>query len=186
MGGVGDAAAGSAHRRQQRDRADDHHEVLRRNREDEVQQDRPMRKIAGVGEQDPVHRARGADGQRVVQLIRERERQERAQHRRQCRADAGDEIELHEEPAAPHPFQLHAEHPQREHVEKDVEDPAMQKHVGDGLPEGKIFDDVRRPQAQPQRDGRHDQREQERADVGGNQHLDGRRQRTRSKRRGER
>ena len=51
-----------------------------------------------------------------------------------------DEVELHEVPAAPHPFQLDAEHPQREHVEQDVEDPAVQEHVRDGLPERELLE----------------------------------------------
>src|SRR5689334_24616542 len=54
---MGDAAAGTAHRREQRDAAHDRDEVFRRNRKDEVEQDWSIRKIQRVGEENSVDRA---------------------------------------------------------------------------------------------------------------------------------
>ena len=97
--------------------------ILRRNREDEVHVDRPVREVDRVGEQQPVDRAgRADDRSSAEQLLRERERQQRKQHGQDAGADAGDEIELQEVARAPDAFELGPEHPQRQHVEQDVED----------------------------------------------------------------
>ena len=50
----------------------------------------------------------------------------------------GDEVELQEVARPPDPLQLSPEHPQRQHVEHDVEDPAVQKHVGGELPDPEL------------------------------------------------
>jgi hypothetical protein len=44
-------------------------------------------------------------------------------------------------------FELCPEHPQGEHIEKDVHEPAMQEHVGNRLPKEKILDEQLRYQA---------------------------------------
>ena len=62
-------------------------------------------------------------------------------------ADAGHEIELQEIPRPPDPLELRAEHPQRQHVEQDVEDPAVQEHVGGELPHPELVQHERRHQA---------------------------------------
>src|SRR5579872_1216058 len=130
-------AAGVAERRVQGDRSENRDAPLRRNPEDE-QQDRAFREVHRVREQQPVNRARRADDRNVAQLLGELERQEREEHRQHGGADAGDEVELQKKARAPHLFELRAEHPQREHVEQDVKDPAVQEHVRDGLPQPQL------------------------------------------------
>ena len=67
------------------------------------------------------------------------ERQQREEHRQRAGADAGDEIKLQKVARAPDPLELGAEHPQREHVEQDVKDPAVQEHVRGGLPDARTM-----------------------------------------------
>ena len=66
---------------------------------------------------------------------------------------------------APHPLQLHAEHPQRQHVEQDVKNPSVQEHVGDGLPDLQAPDDIGRTQPEAQRDRGHDHGDKKGGDV---------------------
>ena len=47
-----------------------------------------------------------------------------------------------EEPRAPHPLELDAEHPDAQHVEQDVRGAGVQEHVRDQLPEPAALDDV--------------------------------------------
>ena len=65
-------------------------------------------------------------------------------------------VELHEEAAAPHPLELHAEHPEREHVEQDVEDSRVQEHVRNELPHVQTSEHVCGTQTERQRDRRRD------------------------------
>ena len=46
------------------------------------------------------------------------------------------------------PLELGPEHPQRQHVEHDVEKPAVQEHVGDELPHPQLLQDAERHQTQ--------------------------------------
>ena len=66
------AVAGAANRRQERDRAEDHHRVAGRHREQEVQEHRAVREVHPVGEQQPVDGARRADDERLVQRVGDR------------------------------------------------------------------------------------------------------------------
>ena len=120
MGCVGDAA-GFAERREHRDGSEDRDAEPRRHPEHD-QQNRALRKIDRVGEQQPVNCAGRANDVDVLQLTGERERQQREQHGEQSGADARNEVELQEIPRAPRTLQLSSEHPEREHVEHDVED----------------------------------------------------------------
>ena len=79
-------------------------------------------------------------------LARELERQQRKHDRQHACTDAGDEIELQEILRPPDAFELGTEHPQRQHVEHNVKDPAVQEHVGDELPDPEIAKDERRMQ----------------------------------------
>ena len=140
MRGVGDAARRLPATSRTRARPMIMHEVLRRDREHEVHVDRPIRKVQRVGEQQAVDRARRADDDRVVQLVA-RSRTAAARTAPSARrADAGDEVELQEVPRAPDPLELGAEHPERQHVEQDVEQAAVQEHVGGELPDLELPD----------------------------------------------
>jgi len=67
--------------------------------------------------------------------LREPERQQREDHREQTGAHPGHEIKLEKVPGAPDSLELGPEHPQREHIEYDVEDATVQEHVGRKLPD---------------------------------------------------
>ena len=56
--------------------------------------------------------------------------------------DRAKEIEPQKAPGSPDPFQLGAEHPKRQHVPDDVAEAAVQKCVGDQLPDGEVLYDV--------------------------------------------
>ena len=64
-------AARLAQRREERDRAHDRDEHLRRDREHEIHVDRAIGEVERVGEQQPVDRARRADDDRVLHLLSE-------------------------------------------------------------------------------------------------------------------
>src|SRR6185437_12404794 len=53
-------------------------------------------------------------------------------------ADHGDEVVAQKKTAAPAPLQIAAEHPHAKHVEKNVEQSAVQKLVGEQLPDIKL------------------------------------------------
>ena len=149
----GDRAA-ALDRRQKRDSAENRDEVFRRNREEEHHQDRSIRIVDREGEQQAVERPRCADRGDVVNRVRHRKRQQRQQHRYHRGADASDEVELQEELRAPHPLELHAEHPEDEHVEQDVRRRArVQEHVGHRLPQPAMLDHLLRHEAKPVDDG---------------------------------
>ena len=116
----------------------------------------------------------------VLQLLRERERQQREQHREHAAPIAGDEVELQEVARAPDALELGAEHPQRQHVEQDVEHAAVQEHVGGELPHlqnrcndrGRLAGRARSVSA-----GRSRSCSEEQHDVGADQRLQRRRER---------
>ena len=168
---VRDAAASAGERRIERDRAHDHDEVLRRDREQHHVVDRTVGKVERVCEQQPVDRARRADDVRPVQLLRCGERQQGKQHREDARADPGHEVELQEVPRAPDPLELGAEHPQRQHVEEDMKQPAVQEHVGAELPDPEPVDDEERNQAERLGERPHDELCEKDDDVGADERL---------------
>ena len=67
---------------------------------------------------------------------------ERDSDRHQRRADHAEEVELHEQAVAPVLLQLRAEHPQRKHVEQQMQQPVVQEGVGHQLPELAVNDGV--------------------------------------------
>ena len=144
MRGVGSTAR-VPNRREERNRAHDGDEDLRRNREQQIHVDRPVRKIQRIRQQEAVNGAGCANDVAVeIQLLREPERQQRKQHRQDAGADPGDEIELEKVARSPDSLELGPEHPQGQHVEEDVEDAAVQKHVRGELPQPELVQDERR------------------------------------------
>ena len=97
------------------------------------------------------------------------------------RADACQEIVLQEEPGPPQPFQLDAEHPQREHVEQDVEEA---RRAGTGRwPAARRRTSSPRPRAAARGiavDAGKSHGSDEHRDVGPDERLDGRAHRPRS------
>ena len=69
-------------------------------------------------------------------------------HYANARAHGAEEIKLHEAASSPNSFDVGAEHPERQHVPDDVTESAVQKSVGDQLPDGEILDDVHRSERQ--------------------------------------
>src|SRR5262249_28624887 len=55
-------------------------------------------------------------------------------HNANSSADSTEKVESQKTPGSPRLFQFSAEHPEREHVEQNMPDAAVKKHVGDQLP----------------------------------------------------
>ncbi len=108
----------------------------------------------------------------MLHLLCEGERQQREQHGERAGADACEEIELEKIARAPDPFQLGAEHPQRQHVEQDVKDSRVQEHVGDELPRPELMHHERRHQAQIVAQGRQQRRDHEHRHVRADERLE--------------
>ena len=86
--------------------------------------DRAIRKVQRVRQQQSVDGARRADDRsQCCSCSRTPNGSSETSDRERAGADAGDEVELQEIARAPEPLELAAEHPQREHVEEDVEQP---------------------------------------------------------------
>jgi hypothetical protein len=110
----------------ERDSAEDEYEPLRLDREEEVHIDRLIRKHHSEREQHAVDAAGRPD-----------RRNRNAPHHQELdepRADHADEVECREAFGAPRVLQLRAKHPQGEHVEEDVAEPAVQESIGNELP----------------------------------------------------
>ncbi len=78
----------------------------------------------------------------IAQRLGEAERQQREENGEHARADAAHEVELQEVARAPHALELGAEHPERQHVEEQVEEAAVQEHVRRRLPDAQLRDDI--------------------------------------------
>ena len=117
-----------------------------------------------------------------MDLLCETERQQREEHGQRAGADAGDEIELQEVASAPDAFQLRAEHPQRQHVEQNVEQPAVEKHVRPELPDPEVPKHEHRMKPEHVGQDREDELRDKYRDGHSNQYLQCRRDRSGSER----
>jgi hypothetical protein len=116
---VTDAAIARPEGTEEGDRAHNHDEVLGLDREQEIEQDHPVRPQHAVGQQQPVDGARATDGACVHGAG-----QRVAGHHAQPRADAAQEVVLQEPLGSPGTFEICAKHPQHEHVSQDVAEAA--------------------------------------------------------------
>ena len=129
VGQVRDAALAGGDRGVERDGADDPDEVLHLDRKEKIKINDAVGIDQPVGEQNAVDARRRADAR--PHLIGQEERIENAA------ADHGDKIIVEKKLAAPAPLQIAAEHPQGEHVEQKMEQPAVEKLVGKQAARGK-------------------------------------------------
>ena len=167
MRGVRDAAAGK-----EGDRADDQDEVLRRDREDEIQVDRPVRKVQSIREQQAEDRTGRADRCRTVNLLREFEGQQANQDGKGARSHPGHEVVFQEVARAPRALELSAEHPQRQHVDDEMADARVHEHVRDGLPQPELTQrELRHQSENGVQVERSELRGQEHRHVGGDQRF---------------
>ena len=127
---VGDALLRAGDAEEQLERRVDQHEHPRLDRERHQQEEHAVvREVDRVGEQEAEHAARRAHG--GIDLARER-------HHHELRDRGGhdaDEVVRGVAARADHLLQRASEHVQREHVEEEVREPAVQEAVGDDLPE---------------------------------------------------
>ncbi len=84
-----------------------------------------------------------------AQLLGEAERQQGEEDGEHPRADAAHEVELQKVACPPHPFELGAEHPERQHVEEQMDGAAVQEHVRRRLPDAELPEDSGRDEPQP-------------------------------------
>ncbi|OPZ65930.1 MAG: hypothetical protein BWY83_02972 [bacterium ADurb.Bin478] len=68
---------------------------------------------------------------------------------KQSGADAGDQIKTQEAFLAKAALHIAAEHPQGEQIEEQVQQGAVQKHIGDQLPHRTVMENLIGPQRQP-------------------------------------
>src|SRR5262249_604711 len=102
------------------------HEPFHLNGED-VKDDHAVRKEKGVSNKDAQDRAGGADRNLLACGIQQRFEK--------ASADSANEKEFRECPAAPHSLQICPKHPETEHVEKNMKKAAVEKDVGQKLPQ---------------------------------------------------
>jgi len=140
VGQVGDAALAGGDRRIDRDGTDNPDEMLHLDREQKIKINDAFRVDQSVGKQQSVDAGRCADAGREL-AGQEDDVQYRA-------ADHRDEIIFKEKFLSPAPLQIAAEHPQRQHVEQQMKQPAMEKLVGEQLPEVKLVEHQMRHQAE--------------------------------------
>ena len=122
---MGDAAAGAADRRQECDCADEHHEIARLNREQEIEIDGATREV------DCPRRAASRRSRptrhvyRVVDAVGRRAADQRPGDRSSAAPTPVTKQYFSEEARAPRALELGAEHPQRQHVEQQVAEAAV-------------------------------------------------------------
>src|SRR5438067_1431371 len=135
-------------REDERNPAEDHHHVLGFDREQKGDQDLLFREKHSIREQQPINRAGGSN----YLLVRIAERQVR-EYDTHARADAAQKIVLKKALRSPRLFDGRAEHPEREHVEKDVAGATetVQEKVSDQLPY-RAVDHLRRHEFQKPED----------------------------------
>ena len=140
---VADVVAAAHHREDEEDR-DQPDRPEGDGRED--QHDRAVGPRERVGQHDAVDRTRRAErrnDERVLRRDAEDHREVGPQRDDEARADAADQVEAQEALRAPGHRHLRAEHPEHEAIHADVEQRAVQPHVGKGLPEVAALPDQR-------------------------------------------
>src|SRR5262249_24580974 len=127
---VCDATAGSENGGEESDSPQHHHEILRGDRKDQEVND-SIRKQDSIGQENSVKCAGSSDGGHMRVAPGE---QEKKHHHESC-PDSTHEEKPRELPGAPNLLQLGTEHPESEHIEKNVEDVSgvVEKDVGDQL-----------------------------------------------------
>ena len=91
----------------------------------------------------------------------------------QSHAQAADEIVFQELAGAPLRLDGHAEHPEHEHVEEQVQEAPVHEHVGHGLPDPALLQDLLRHQAEMSTEGGpHDGADHEHRHIGQHEVLD--------------
>lgn len=145
MSDMGDA--GAAWHREKGNRSDDHDEVFGWHGENKEHQNRGVGVIEGKRHEEAVDGARGPDGDRNVGWLAKREREEPSDDGCHTCTGTGDRVKTQEVCRPPQSFELDSEHPEDEHVEKDVPNATVQKHIGHGLPEAEASQDSFRAQA---------------------------------------
>ncbi len=119
--------------------ANDHHEILHLDRNQEAPQNLAIREHHGVNQQNAKNSAGASDGGDVRVAPRQNViRDDDAD----ARARGAEEIEPHKAARSPDLFQLGAKHPERQHVPDDVTEAAVQKGIRDQLPDREVFYDV--------------------------------------------
>ena len=144
MGHVSDAAVGCREGGKESDPSQDHDQVLRLNGKDHQIND-SIREEHAERQQNSVNGARGPDrGHPRVTTPRYEEKE----HHQNRRANAAHEEKPGELPRAPYLFQLGAEHPKAEHIEKDVKETVVQEDIGAQLPYVSLVRHVPRSQSE--------------------------------------
>src|SRR5579872_6880517 len=130
---VADAAV-DVQRAQERDCPDDHHHVFRLHGEDEKEQHDLVGIEHAEGDQQAEDRSRGADcvGAPVAHESIDG-------YIAYAGSDAAEKVVLEKTPRAPVLLEGGSKHPERQHVEQDVLNAAMQEHVGRQLPDGEML-----------------------------------------------
>src|SRR3972149_3221560 len=137
---VGDAAFAGGDRGVERDGANDPDEMFHFDGKEKIQ----VNDLIGIdqtkGEENTVNAGRRSDAR--PHLIGDEKSVE------DSAANRGDKIIFEKELTAPPALQGAAEHPERQHVEEQVEQPAVEKLIGKKLPEVKILPNQVRHQAE--------------------------------------
>ena len=129
MGEVRHALLSAGHAEEQLEQAVHRHEQPRGHRNGRKQQDDALPgEIPGKGEQHAEHASRGADHflLRAGATLHQQLCQRRGEHAHQ--------VERHQAPASPVRLQRATEHEQREHVEENVDQVAVQEGIAEQLP----------------------------------------------------
>src|SRR5574341_518051 len=126
VGEMGDAALARGDRGVERNGADDPDEMLHLDGKEKVKVNDLIGIDQAEGEENAVDAGRRADARR--DLIGNEQGVENAA------ADRRDEIIFEKELAAPAALECATEHPDRQHVEKQMKQPAVEKLIGKELP----------------------------------------------------
>src|SRR5208337_4097113 len=99
-----------------------------------------VRKQNGIGDKDAENRAGCADRRDVARAVSPEHRKYFNQNGDHPGADSAEEKVIQEAVPAPDQFQFAPEHPQKQHIEEQVEKAAVEEYVGNGLPDAQPGD----------------------------------------------
>src|ERR1700719_4394366 len=103
------------------------------------QPDAAVGKEYRVGDENSENRAGGADGGNVRGRLAKKDRNRFYEDFDNSRAHTAQEEIIEKAALAPHQLEIASEHPQHEHVEENMQQATMQKHVRKGLPDAEAM-----------------------------------------------
>src|ERR1700687_5262297 len=96
-----------------------------------------------VGDENSENRARGADGGNVSGRLAKKDRNRFHEDFDNARAHAAQEEIIEKAALAPHQLEVATEHPQHQHIQENMQQATVQKHVREGLPDAEAMSDRR-------------------------------------------